>query len=242
MTRGNTDELQIITRDRKGFVLQIEQGILFCEPDDAIPRPATQPAVHIGSQASPLQFRHWRGSCGGAVFQRPVRSPQYAADYSARHEPALRRSFALLAIGLHLESLGCVRQDSLTLTLGLRADAAFLPDAVATNDALRDSLGIDTGRLPSGQVLWSPRMGVNYNLKEEGRTFLRGGLGVFSGRPPYQWLGNAYRDNGMQELFLDCRGAGAVPTFDPNTQPASCANGTGAVLRLSFFEPGVRFP
>jgi hypothetical protein len=129
---------------------------------------------------------------------------------------------------------------ALTLTLGLRLDVPFLPDAVPTNESLKAALGVDTGRLPSGNVLWSPRLGVNYDVGGVGRTFVRGGIGLFSGRPPYRWISNAYRDDGTQELFLDCRGVQA-PQFDPTNQPTSCVS-TGPQPRLSFFDPDVRFP
>ncbi len=151
-------------------------------------------------------------------------------------------------LDVHAYHVGAYVQDRwtpkrhITLTLGLRVDVPILPDAVATNDRLLDSLGIDTGRLPSGNMLWSPRLGVNYDVRGEGRTFLRGGVGLFSGRLPYQWIGSAYRDNGAQELLLDCQGPTRVPVFDPPTQPTECADGTGPVSRLSFFDPDVKFP
>jgi len=129
----------------------------------------------------------------------------------------------------------------LTVTAGLRVDVPVLPDAIPTNEPLKDSLGIDTGRLPSGNLLWSPRLGVNYDLRGEGRTFLRGGVGLFSARPPYTWFGNAYRDDGTKELFIICDET-QVPRFDPVNQPATCANGTGPKPRFSFFDPEVRLP
>src|SRR5439155_16764210 len=94
--------------------------------------------------------------------------------------------------------------------------------------------------LPSGNVLWSPRLGVNYDVGGHSRTFVRGGIGLFSGRPPYRWLSNAYRDDGTQELFLDCRGSQA-PQFDPVNQPNRCVS-TSPQPRLSFFDPDVTFP
>ena len=129
----------------------------------------------------------------------------------------------------------------LAVTFGVRLDAPLFPVAVPTNPTLRDSLGIDTGRLPSGVLAWSPRIGFNYDMRGDGRSFLRGGVGYFSGRVPYQWVGNAYHDNGLRELFLDCAGA-AAPPFDPTSQPAACRNGIGPVPRLSYFDPEVRFP
>lgn len=130
---------------------------------------------------------------------------------------------------------------TLTLTLGLRLDVPFLPDPVGSNDLLKTALGIDIGRLPSGNLLWSPRLGFNYDLRGEGRTFLRGGIGLFSGPPPYSWFASAYRDEGTHELFLSCQ-RGNVPQFDPATQPITCANGAGPTPRFTFFDPGAPFP
>ena len=129
----------------------------------------------------------------------------------------------------------------LTITTGLRVDVPLLPDAVPTNDPLKAALGIDTGRLPSNSPLWSLRLGVNYDSKGAGHTFLRGGVGLFSGNPPYVWLGNAYRGDGTQQLFLTCDEA-QVPRFDPANQPSACANGAGPRPLFSFFAPDVHFP
>ncbi|HEV8509284.1 MAG TPA: hypothetical protein VGQ48_02405, partial [Gemmatimonadales bacterium] len=129
----------------------------------------------------------------------------------------------------------------LTVTTGLRLDVPLLPDPVVENAALAAALGVDNGRLPSGRLLWSPRLGANYDLGGAGRTFLRSGIGIFSARPPYTWVMSAYRDDGTQQLFITCDGA-AVPPFDPVNQPTACANGAGATPRLSFFDPDVTFP
>jgi len=129
----------------------------------------------------------------------------------------------------------------LTVIAGLRVDVPVLPDAIPTSETLKNSLGIDTGVLPSGNLAWSPRLALNYDLQGVGRTFLRGGFGVLSGSPPYTWFGNAYRDDGTKELFLICDGA-QVPRFVPLDQPATCANGTVPKPRFSFFTPEVRLP
>ncbi len=150
------------------------------------------------------------------------------------------------AVGVRALNLALYAQDrwnpmpALTLTIGLRLDVPFLPDAVPTNDSLKAALGMDTGHLPTGNPLWSPRLGVNYDLQGAGRTFLRGGIGLFAGSAPYRWLSNAYRDDGSQVLFLDC-GRGQAPRFDPVNQPATCTT-TGPQPQLSLFDPGVRLP
>jgi hypothetical protein len=127
----------------------------------------------------------------------------------------------------------------LTVTLGLRVDVPFLPEPVTLNQLLLDSVGLATGRLPSGNALWAPRLGINYNVRGADRTFVRGGIGVFNGRPPYRWIGNAYREDGAHELFLNCR-AELVQSF-PLSQPGTCASGSGPRQRPSTFDRNTRF-
>jgi hypothetical protein len=127
----------------------------------------------------------------------------------------------------------------LTLTLGLRLDVPIMPDRALTRaDVL--ARGIDTGRLPSGTPLWSPRLGFNYDWRGDGSAFLRGGIGLFAGPPPYRWLGNAYRDTG-DEMLVNCDRR-ETPSFAPRAQPTTCVSGGGTSRRVSYFEPGFRFP
>jgi len=147
----------------------------------------------------------------------------------------------------HVVTLGGYAQDRwaptarLTLTAGLRLDVPFLPDAVATNQGLLAALGFDTGRLPSGNVLWSPRLGMNYDLSGDGAAFLRGGIGLFSGPPPYRWLGNAYREAG-DETVVFCNKPEGVPSFVADPQPKQCSLVPGTSPRISFFDPGLKLP
>ncbi len=49
---------------------------------------------------------------------------------------------------------------------------------------------LDNGKLPSGNPLFSPRLGFNWNVNGN-RTFqIRGGSGLFTGRFPFVWIGN----------------------------------------------------
>ncbi len=150
----------------------------------------------------------------------------------------------------HASGLGVYAQDRwaptlrLTLTIGLRLDVPFLPDAAFTNDSVLSRLRADTGRLPSGNALWSPRLGLNYDLTGDGAAFLRGGIGLFSGPPPYRWLGNGYRDGG-EERVVNCNGADVPPfakPFDPDGQPTTCPSSGGTTPRISLFDPDLKLP
>ncbi|MEP6745814.1 MAG: TonB-dependent receptor, partial [Gemmatimonadota bacterium] len=135
---------------------------------------------------------------------------------------------------------------NLTLTLGMRADIPTFPLTPPTNPRVLAVYGIDTGVFPSGNTLWSPRLGFNYDMNGSGSLIIRGGAGVFSGRPPYVWVSNAYANSGLEQSRLFCSGA-AVPTFtvDPDAQPTTCAGGTtpGALVPdINFFDQDFKFP
>ena len=128
----------------------------------------------------------------------------------------------------------------LTLTAGLRLDVPFVP-TLPRQDTSALKLGVNTALTPSGNVLWSPRLGVNYDLSGRGTAVLRGGLGLFAGRPAYQWFRNVYARNGIQRI--DCAGD-EVPAFtlDPANPPAGCAGPSPPLRRLNYFDPEFRFP
>ena len=93
----------------------------------------------------------------------------------------------------------------LKLTFGLRADATSFPsfdEPKYTNTyvpslTFRDGVKLATNKFPETTVLWSPRFGFNWDVKDDKQTQIRGGLGVFSGRVPYVWLSNQLSNNGV---------------------------------------------
>jgi len=134
----------------------------------------------------------------------------------------------------------------LTVTLGLRVDIPSM-DKPNSNPALVTALGVNTGDFPSGNALWSPRVGFNYDVRGNGETRLRGGVGIFSGRPPYVWISNAFGNTGLEQATLTCTTAGTIPTFtiDVDNQPQTCAGGgapTPPTPSIVYFEPDFKFP
>ena len=71
----------------------------------------------------------------------------------------------------------------LTLTVGLRLDVPVLPDEPPQNPDLLAGLGVNTAVTPSGHALWSPRLGVSYDVSGRGSTFIRGGSVCSPGGP-----------------------------------------------------------
>ena len=91
------------------------------------------------------------------------------------------------------------------LTVGLRADGTSIPieinrtttNTFVPNLTFRDGLKVSTDKFPDFTLLFSPRIGFNWDVNEEKKTQIRGGLGLFSGRVPYVWLSNQLSNNGV---------------------------------------------
>jgi hypothetical protein len=150
--------------------------------------------------------------------------------------------------GVGINQLGLYAQDRwaatprLTVTAGLRMDVPFFTSGPVRNPLLQSELGIDNTRTPSGNTLWSPRLGFSYDLG--GRGFLRGGLGLFSGRPAYHWIGSVSSFTGLDRATLVCEGA-SVPAFTlvPADQPTTCGDGAFVSrTEVNYFDPSFRFP
>ena len=158
--------------------------------------------------------------------------------------------FSVAQLGLYVQDEWTILKN-LTLAPGFRVDVPFLGKA-NTNPALVNNAAfpIDTGKVPSGNFLLSPRLGVNWDVEGNAQTIVRGGVGLFTGRPPYVWVSNAYVGNGLSQVELTCTGATGVPTFtvDPNNQPSDCRGGTGTPMpptnqgEIDFFDPNTKYP
>ena len=135
--------------------------------------------------------------------------------------------------------------DRMTVTLGLRADLPNV-DKPVVNDALLTELGINTGVSPNGK-LWSPRLGFNWDPKGDGAMIVRGGAGVFSGRPPYVWVSNAFVNTGLEQLDLVCSTPASIPAFTLDTAltPRACLTGSGpaaAAATINYFDQDFKYP
>ena len=136
----------------------------------------------------------------------------------------------------------------LTLTGGLRMDAPFLGAPSSNPGLLTDvALGrIDTHRLPSGNAVFSPRLGFAYEMGPNRNWLLRGGVGGFAGHPPYVYVNGAYSNTGQEQAILTCTAANGVPqpTTDIDHLPTRCLNTVGtssAKPSVTLFAPDFRF-
>lgn len=143
-------------------------------------------------------------------------------------------------------------RDNFSLTYGIRADVPFFGEtgfANAQANALtfRDETGASaqyrTEQLPEANLLWSPRVGVNWSPFGSGRVQVRGGTGVFTARPAYVWISNQIGNNGILTGFQDI--TGTTRPFHPNPnqyKPATVTGAPASQYELALTEPGFKFP
>src|SRR5439155_26221878 len=93
----------------------------------------------------------------------------------------------------------------LSLTFGARIDLPHYFTHPVDNayvrglsalDENRQPEVVDQSKLPGTKVLFSPRIGFNWNAAGERRTQIRGGTGIFTGRVPFVWVGNVISNPG----------------------------------------------
>jgi hypothetical protein len=52
-------------------------------------------------------------------------------------------------------------------------------------------------KMPKSQLMFSPRVGFNWDVNGDKSTQVRGGVGIFTSRLPLVWPGGAYNNNGL---------------------------------------------
>jgi len=143
--------------------------------------------------------------------------------------------------------------DKLKVIAGLRMDVPVFGDTGNPNanaDALtfRDETGApvqyDSGKLPDANMLWSPRVGFNWDVSENRTTQVRGGTGIFTGKPLFVWISNQIGNTGVLTGFIDSRGNSLFPfNPDPNAyKPSNVTGAPAASYELALTDPDFKFP
>lgn len=140
--------------------------------------------------------------------------------------------------------------DKLKLTLGVRTAAIDFEDTALENpvvSAMTFANGekFNTGVLPGRKILWEPRLGFNYDVNNDATFQVRGGTGIFTGRPPYVFVSNQVGNNGVLTGFIDVSGANANGygfTANPNQYFIPSTPTLPSTFDLAFTDPNYKFP
>ena len=118
-----------------------------------------------------------------------------------------------------------------------------MADTLTFRDQDGSPVQYNSGALPGTTPYWSPRVGFNWDVNGDQATQVRGGSGLFSGKPPYVWISNQIGNTGVLYGFAQTNGTTAFP-FNPNPdkyKPAA-TGGTAASYELDVTDQGFRFP
>ena len=164
-----------------------------------------------------------------------------AAAYTTRYSALPDGSFPY--VNLSAYNLSLYAQDrynvseNFKLTYGIRADYGIFSTTAQANPVVagltfQQGTKIDVSQLPKNSVLFSPRVGFNWDVKGNKSTQVRGGTGIFTGLVPYVWVSNQLSNNGVLFGSYTVTKA-ASPTdprliFNPNPNANRPVAGSGA--------------
>lgn len=116
----------------------------------------------------------------------------------------------------------------LTVNLGFRYDFSSLPQPTVTNPDYPA-----TGRIPTFNSGFAPRVGFSYALDSSAKTVLRGGYGIFYARYPGGLINTMFLGNGLYQKGITLNNAAQInasgpvfPNVLPNTANFNPAPGT----------------
>jgi hypothetical protein len=169
----------------------------------------------------------------------------YDYSFSVTSDPQQAAEFNVNQFGFYAGDLWRVTP-RFTLNYGVRVDIPSFPDKPTSNPAAVENFGYATDVVPAPKM-WSPRAGFNWNVDGQGKSQLRGGLGLFSGRTPYVWLSNQYGNTGIEfrRIGASFNAANRIPfVADPFNQ-ATTVTGAAAgsfTNEIDVIDPDYKYP
>lgn len=169
----------------------------------------------------------------------------YDYSFSVTGEPKQASRFQVRQFGFYAGDQWRP-MDRMTVTFGARLDLPRFPDKPTANPDALSFYGFSTDVVPN-QTLFSPRVGVTYDVDGNGRQIVRGGVGSFSGRTPYVWLSNQYGNTGNEFQRIRVAESSTNPAripfvADPNNQPRTITGVGASQNEIDVIDPDYKFP
>lgn len=151
--------------------------------------------------------------------------------------------------------------DRFKLSLGLRVELPIYPsldynfNEQVYNATFADYKGngghYDTRQLPSTTVMFSPRVGFNWDILGNRDLVLRGGSGLFTGRLPFVWIVAQAGDSGViQNTYTAVQGgSNVIPDFTVSREdalnqiyPNGVTPSSASISSISLMAPDLKMP
>jgi hypothetical protein len=105
--------------------------------------------------------------------------------------------------------------DNFKITGGLRLDlpqylSGAVNNPIVSTYSFRNGEKVDLSTWPKAQILWSPRLGFNWDVFKNKNLVVRGGTGIFTGRIPFVWFTNQPTNSGMLQYQLAISASGGA--------------------------------
>jgi len=138
------------------------------------------------------------------------------------------------------------------LTVGLRVDMPLVRDEPPFNKTVDSTFKsqYSTSNIPNKQLLWSPRIGFNYDVEGDRSIIVRGGLGIFTGRVPFVWISNQFSNNGLLLNTISVSDVTTTPAnevnggrgFEPDPAKQSTVGSAGRTFEVNLIEKDFKIP
>ena len=157
-------------------------------------------------------------------------------------------------LGVYLQDQFVI-SPTFTLNVGVRADFPMYFTDPVDNPFSRsltartgegESVTVDQSELAGTKVLFSPRVGFNWDVTGDRSTQLRGGTGIFTGRLPFVWVGNVFSNPSFNpNIYHPATNPGVTPVV--TSGPRDGSGGENFTLQQSFdgiaaMEPDFKWP
>jgi hypothetical protein len=146
----------------------------------------------------------------------------YALTYGTNGKLVPSNAVAFSQFGAYAQDEWNIKPN-LKFTVGVRADYLVFTNDIMTNNAILNldfgGRHINTGEWAKAKVNLSPRIGFNWDIKNDKSIVLRGGTGLFTGRLPLVFFTNMPSNAGMNQILKKVQTVfnsdGSVKTKDP---------------------------
>ena len=169
------------------------------------------------------------------------------ANVDVTGDPRWAASFGAAQLGFYVQDKWDATSN-FQLTYGLRMDIPVFFDTPTENTTFNSwaeshGYGYRTNQKLSSTPMWSPRVGFRWDIKQNTKYILRGGIGIFTGRIPFVWLSNNFSNTGIQtSSYSASKNANVQLILDPNQQTTNANNlKAGGSQLINVFDKNFKF-